>query len=304
MLYGEAGDDEIWGGYGNNILDGGAGNDILYGFMPLAGTVNLSSYSRTINYTHNGISDAASSGTATRSFSSSLPSSHGGGDDVLRGGDGDDMLYGSAGADILEGGRDNDTLEGGPGADWLDGGHGTDTATYANSSAAVVVRLDIGVGAGGEAAQDMLVSIERLIGSAFADYLIGGAVNETLLGMAGDDWLYGQGGADVLVGGTGNDQLLGGAGADDLYGQQGNDQFWFLAADFQSGVFDRIFDFGENLGGANFDYLRFEGLPAAALTFTDFAGYCLVSTTTLAGSGGVIVFGMTAAQLADQIVIA
>ncbi len=224
----------------------------------------------------------------------------GAGNDRARGGAGADTLVGEGGDDILLGGLGGDLLYGGLGADWLDGGDGVDTIAYFESAQGVVVRLDIGVGAGGEAAEDRMLAVENVIGSAHGDYLIGDAQANILYGLAGDDWLYGQGGADILVGGAGNDQLFGGAGADDLYGGAGNDVFWFQAADFQAGVFDRIFDFGEAAG--NFDFLRFEGL-ASGITLTAVSGGTLVSTQALGGAGGILVVGLTPGQLADQIII-
>jgi 2',3'-cyclic-nucleotide 2'-phosphodiesterase (5'-nucleotidase family) len=224
----------------------------------------------------------------------------GAGNDRAQGGAGDDTLVGEGGSDILLGGLGGDLLYGGIGADWLDGGAGADTIAYFESAQGVVVRLDIGVGAGGEADQDRMLAVENVIGSRHADYLIGDAQANTLFGLEGDDWLYGQGGNDILAGGAGNDQIIGGAGADDLYGGAGNDVFWFQAADLQAGVFDRIFDFGEAAG--NFDFLRFEGV-ASGITLTAVSGGTLVSTQALGGAGGILVVGVTPGQLADQIII-
>lgn len=224
------------------------------------------------------------------------------GNDVLDGGSGSDALYGGGGTDTLQGGLGVDHLDGGAGADRLDGGGGTDFARYDGSLNGVVVRLDVGVGLGGDAQGDTLVSIEGLIGSADADFLIGGASGNLLFGQAGDDWLYGQGGADSLYGGSGSDQLLGGAGADWLYGGVGNDQFWFLANDFEVGIFDRIMDFGS--AGANLDYLHFEGITPSSLIITDEIGYAHITTAAVGLSGGIAVFGATAAHLHDVITFA
>src|SRR5690606_20430230 len=68
-------------------------------------------------------------------------------------GDGNDTVTGTAGAneistsggnDVVYGGSGDDTLEGGAGADTLNGGGGFDVASYAGSSAAVDVRLNLG----------------------------------------------------------------------------------------------------------------------------------------------------------------
>jgi serralysin len=129
----------------------------------------------------------------------------GAGNDRLFGDDGDDTLIGGLDDDELFGGSGNDLLFGGPGRDRLDGGEGADTATYANSAGAVIVSLTSGIGRGGDAAGDVLVSVENVIGSAFRDSLIGSAGANGLSGGAGDDILEGLGGADTLDGGSGSD---------------------------------------------------------------------------------------------------
>ncbi|MGO4128605.1 calcium-binding protein [Inquilinus sp. YAF38] len=146
-----------------------------------------------------------------------------GGDDLLSGAAGNDVLYGQAGGDTLVGGDGDDWLIGGTGADVLNGGAGTDTANYAEAGAGVTLSLLAGIGTGGDAAGDSLVSVEHVIGSAFDDLIKGSAGADGLWGMAGADRLYGGDGADTLVGGEGNDYLTGGTGADVLSGGNGVD---------------------------------------------------------------------------------
>ena len=81
----------------------------------------------------------------------------------------------------------NNVLAGWRGADALDGGAGIDTASYAASSAGVSVSLMTGLGSGGDAQGDTLISIENLTGSAL------------------DDTFEGNGGTNLLVGGAGMD---------------------------------------------------------------------------------------------------
>jgi Ca2+-binding RTX toxin-like protein len=83
---------------------------------------------------------------------------------ILIGGGGFDALSGAAGNDILIGGEDRDVLQ---------GGIGFDAASYAGSSAGVIVSLAIGAGTGGDADGDTLTEIEDLIGSDHADILTG-----------------------------------------------------------------------------------------------------------------------------------
>ncbi len=136
------------------------------------------------------------------------------GADTLDGGAGNDRLYGHAGDDRLRGGRGADTLDGGAGADTLEGGSGENSAAYRGSDVGVEVNLDSGVVSGGHAAGDRLISIQHLIGSAYADTLTGDADANRLAGGAGDDILGGGAGNDVLNGGAGADTLAGGAGDD------------------------------------------------------------------------------------------
>jgi Ca2+-binding RTX toxin-like protein len=174
------------------------------------------------------------------------------GNDMLSGGGGDDVMFGEQGNDWLSGGTGNDTLDGGIGDDVLDGGAGNDlfiggagadqliggagwrsfdTVSYAASSAAVFVDLGLNYAVGGDAQGDTFDSIEKVIGSNYADMLIGGAANETLVGGADDDTLSGGMGSDTLTGGAGRDVFMFHRG--DAVG--GDD----LVLDFQKSV-DRI----------------------------------------------------------------
>ena len=63
-----------------------------------------------------------------------------------------DVITGAA--DTINGGSGDDTIEGMVGADVIDGGTGTNTATYAQSNAAVTVNLTTGTNTGGHAAGD------------------------------------------------------------------------------------------------------------------------------------------------------
>jgi Ca2+-binding RTX toxin-like protein len=140
-----------------------------------------------------------------------------GGNDTLTGGEGDDILNGGEGADILDGG---------PGADMLDGGPGSDTATYQNSTVAVLVRLHAAHAVRfGDAEGDTLTGIEHLVGSPYNDTLAGDGEDNILKGEGGHDVLYGgpAGGDDMMYGGDGDDRIFGGRGNDTLTGGEGND---------------------------------------------------------------------------------
>ncbi len=150
------------------------------------------------------------------------------GADIIKGLGNVDQLFGFDGTDFLYGGAGRDSLSGGAGADTLDGGAGFDTADYSASAAAVVVNLVNGTGAGGDAEGDTLISIERVIGSTFNDYIVGTTGAETIEGGDGTDLLRGGGGADTLLGGAGLDNIYYRDGVARVDGGEGFD---YLIAD-------------------------------------------------------------------------
>ena len=70
---------------------------------------------------------------------------------------------------------------------------------------------------------DQLNSIEKIVGTAFADTLIGDGGYNHLEGGSGDDTLIGNGGHDELLGGAGNDTIYGGDDNDFINPGSGND---------------------------------------------------------------------------------
>ncbi|NWA29801.1 calcium-binding protein, partial [Pseudomonas gingeri] len=131
------------------------------------------------------------------------------GADTLVGTANADELYGFAGNDSLDGGAGNDLLDGGAGADVLNGGAGVDTASYINSTAGVNVNLVTGTGSGGDAQGDTLISIERVVGSAFGDTLTASTSGQTLEGGLGNDVyvINGTGVSVVEQAGGGDDEV-------------------------------------------------------------------------------------------------
>ena len=125
---------------------------------------------------------------------------------------GNDTLTGLGGNDILKGGSGNDTMAGGAGKDRMIGGADFDTVSYDESKAAIILDLSqkkaIGQG------QDILKSVEKVIGSKFDDELVGAVTDDTFVGGDGNDVLDGAGGNDTLIGGIGNDTMDGGEGVD------------------------------------------------------------------------------------------
>ena len=109
-----------------------------------------------------------------------------------------------AGNDSISAGDGNDFISGGAGSDTIDGGTGIDTVAYSSATAAVTVSLASGTSTGG-AGSDVLLSIENVIGSSFADILTGNSANNSLRGDAGNDTFFGSAGNDTLDGGGGTD---------------------------------------------------------------------------------------------------
>ncbi|WP_416391027.1 S8 family serine peptidase [Alloalcanivorax xenomutans] len=91
-------------------------------------------------------------------------------------------------------------------------------------------------------------SLDRVVGTDWAD---------TLIGAQGDDNLVGGRGNDTLKGGAGKDRLEGGLGADRLYGQAGKDVLLGGAGDILT-------------GGTEADAFVMEGDGAGRTTITDF----------------------------------
>lgn len=174
------------------------------------------------------------------------------GDDLLEGNDDHDYLLGGMGADQLDGGVGNDVAQGDATGDkMVDTGTSTgDVLSYASGgspgfpdtdlstgypnfptgNAARGVRVDLTAGsanngsvvdagggidpAGANINQGTrFQDFERVMGTAFADYIKGDAGDNVLQGGGGSDILIGGGGTDVLIGEAGGDNLKAGSGS-------------------------------------------------------------------------------------------
>lgn len=236
-----------------------------------------------------------------------------GGNDTLLGGGGGDFLRGGTHADKLDGGAGNDVLFGDHGADTLNGGEGTDVLQYLDSGVGVTVNLATGLGAGGQAAGDVIVGVENVRGSRASDHLIGddlanrfigyggwdtlegGAGDDRLEGWRGHDFIDGGDGNDFILGGMDNDTLTGGAGDDTLGGGAGEDIFIFAAG---SGN-DKISDFSPSedildLSGAS---AGFSGKSDLEAVVSEEEGGLLID---LGGGDSVLIVGLTLADLANM----
>lgn len=197
-LIGSALNDQLIGASANNRLEGGDGNDLLRGAGG-ADTLIGGNGTDTASYS---TSAAGVSVTLTDvGFGSGI-----GGDaqgdqlstiENIIGSSFDDLLIGNSSANQLQGGDGNDVMVGGIGADTMIGGNGFDTVDYSAATAAItlgsatVSGLPGFIGTLGDANGDILVQIEKIIGTAFVDSITGNAADNVLDGGAGGDTLNG-----------------------------------------------------------------------------------------------------------------
>ena len=195
-IIGSSFDDILGGDSGDNVLEGGAGADQIMGFDGEDTAVYANSDAGITVYL-----DGSRTGVGGDAEGDTLISIENitGSDfaDNLFGDELNNIISGGAGSDWIFSAGGDDVISGGAGADTLFGGFGTDTVSYADAaSVGVQAYLDGRAGAAGDAAGDILVSIENLTGSGFDD---------TLTGNSGDNVLEGGAGADRLEGGAGID---------------------------------------------------------------------------------------------------
>ncbi|QRF68045.1 beta strand repeat-containing protein [Ponticoccus alexandrii] len=200
-LDGGIGTDTLEAGDGDDVLIGGAGGDTLNGGSDTGGdTVSYAGSAAWVNVSLQ--TGFAGGGAGSHAIGDSFI-----GIEHLAGSAFGDRLKGDAGANRLSGDAGDDTLLGSGGADTLDGGNNSDTVDYGASDAAVRVVWDeltlawntAGGGAGNFADGDVLLGIENLAGSRFADTLVGDGSDNVLEGRLGADVLDGAGGTDTAL---------------------------------------------------------------------------------------------------------
>ncbi len=195
-IYGGDGDDRIYAGTGNDIIYGGSGYDVIEGNAG-ADKIDGGTESDWASYTES---------TTGVNVNLALTTAQSGGDaagDILSN---IENISGSTYNDTLTGNSGDNIIGGMKGADIIDGGAGNDTAYYLSSNEGVNVNLALTTAqSGGDAAGDILISIENIVGSYN---------NDTLTGNSGDNIINGSVGADIIDGGTGNDTVS----YDDFFG--------------------------------------------------------------------------------------
>jgi Ca2+-binding RTX toxin-like protein len=195
-LYGDDGHDLLFGGLGNDYIHGGTGKDTV-SYADLTGVAGV-----TVDLSLSVLSHQEKNAVAQNTG--------GGGLDKLIS---IENVDGSKNGDMLLGSAGNNVFGGGAGADTISGGGGIDEAGYWYSTTGVTVTANSSSvasapQAGGEAQGDVLLSIENITGSKFADIITGDAGANYLNGNHGNDLLIGVGGNDTLFGSTGNDTFI------------------------------------------------------------------------------------------------
>lgn len=177
--------DSLTGDGNANIIEGGAGNDTMDGGASITDVVSYENATAAV--TVNVDTGSATGGAGTDSFSNF---------EYVIASAFNDSVTGDANNNSITGGDGDDTFNGGLGDDTLAGGNGFDTAIFDGAPGSITIDLVGGTATG--AGNDVLTSIENVIGSAFNDVIDGSAGDETLDGGFGDDMLDGLGGNDTL----------------------------------------------------------------------------------------------------------
>ena len=200
-LVGGTTDDTLAPGSGTDIIDGGAGNDrVAYYYLAQYNSDAFGFVTGiTVNQTGDNAGAIVDPTGATDTFTNV---------EEIAGTRFADTFNGSDAADFFVGGDGNDTFNGEIGVDTVD--YSTEVIGGGLLGVDVDLAAETAVGAYGET--DILIGIERVIGTQFADDIAGDAGVNILIGGGGDDTLTGRAGDDTLTGGQGNDIFVFGDG--------------------------------------------------------------------------------------------
>ncbi len=235
LIDGNEDDDFIDGGVGNDSLDAGEGDDTVFG----------------------GAGDDVLVGVS--------------GNDSLFGGDGDDFIDGEADDDLIDGGAGNDNLFGGDGADSINGGAGQDYIEAGEGGDTVDAGADDDTVIGGNGDD----SIE---GGTGDDFIRSGNGNDFVFGGSGNDTISGSPDANTLFGGDDRDTFIGAGGGTIVTNPDGS-----LTVD--NGT---LIDGDE--GGDDFDTLNV--FEFSTITFTDENGVPVPGGTITVNFGDTIPAGI------------
>lgn len=208
VLRGLDGDDVLNGSDGNDTLEGGGGKDTLNGGN---GTDTLSFAKSSTGVVVDMFAGTASGGDAAGDSWTAMEN--------LIGSLFDDVLTGDGTTNYIQGLRGNDWLRGSNGADTMDGGEGFDTVDFSHYAFfGVAIALDGTASSTGHT----YISIEHLVGTAFADTFSGSSTDEAFTGGAGNDTMMGGNGADQYF-------VAKGDGSDVIYDNVGGNNGLFLS---------------------------------------------------------------------------
>jgi Ca2+-binding RTX toxin-like protein len=281
-IYGDAGNDTIDAGSGSDSITGGAGADALNGNT---GEDTAHYRNSTVGVDVSLLRGTGLLGDAEGDTLQLIENLSGSAlDDILTGDNAVNRLTGLSGTDRLFGlGGDDYFLTGG-GYDYVDGGDGIDTVTYEDSWGRVVVNLTTGINQYAEAARDVLVNVERVVGSRYDDTLTGDAGANRLTGGDGADVLNGMAGIDYLFGSAGNDRMTGGTEAD----------VFVFNAGFGD---DTITDFAAGVGRTDRIWLQAAGVTGQTAVEWSVVDSSAGAVISIVGQGSITLTGVTVAQL-------
>jgi Ca2+-binding RTX toxin-like protein len=190
-----AGIEEVWGTTGNDTMVGSGADEFFYGFNGNDTIDGGSGQDRVGFQFSSGLVPAGTRGVVVDLVAGTALDAWGGTDRLI----GIERVIGTAFADSMLGGAESNRFRGRAGNDTLNGGLGGDFAEYTNATSGATVNLATGIATDGEGGTDLLISIENVIGSNFADRLTGvaqgarstsdlrgGGGNDTLVGIAGE----------------------------------------------------------------------------------------------------------------------
>ena len=317
-LFGNGGDDVLWGSDRADTLDGGDGDDIIRSQggadVMFGGLGNdqfvLDNLGATITEYFNGGIDTAwlavsgytlsenieigrlaalgavvlhGSATAENLVANQAEAS------TLNGNGGNDILWGGAFADTMTGGDGDDIMRGQGGNDVMTGGEGNDQYVVFSSGAVVTEALGGGfdiVYFAGTGSFTLGPNIEEARLVANGTGLVGNSIDELLVGNSSGlaSNIAGGGGDDIIYGTAAGDTLSGGGGNDTIYTEGGADRLVYNAPGFS---FDQVAGF-DQLAGAKIQFFSGSGITGFGQVSLNVAnGNTQVNTA----AGTILVFG-------------
>ena len=207
----------LLGGPGNDLIDGNGGSDsLLFGRRTRGVTVRLDLH-RARGQGTDEIHDVENvygtpfadriSGDGRRNAFHSF-----GGNDILRGRGGNDQLTAGRDRDDISGGDGDDFLWGDAGADVMRGGPGSDYTALISKG--IGVQVDLGQGTSLGSDREIVIGVEDVRTTRFADVVIGNGKANVIDVLGGDDIIRSKAGDDKVKVGRGANEVYGGPGTD------------------------------------------------------------------------------------------